>query len=166
MGMHRSAYPQIDPDAWVAPTATVAGDVVIAAECGIWHAAVIRTEGVPIRIGQGSNIQDGCVIHADPGFAATVGERVSVGHGAILHGCTVEDDVLVGMGAIILNGARICRESLVGAGTLIPEGMVVPEGSLVLGSPGRVVRETTAQERERIVTNAKDYVARRPLPLD
>ena len=154
--------PQVDPTAWVAPTATVRGDVVIGAECGIWYSAVVRTEGVPIRIGRQTNLQDGVVVHADPGYAVSIGDRVSVGHGAIVHGCHVEDDVLIGMGAILLNGSRVGGGSLIGAGALLTEGMVVPPRSVVLGSPGRVVRETTPEERQSITGNALGYVMRRP----
>lgn len=159
---HQGRSPTMAASAWVAPTATIRGDVTLGEHVGIWYSAVIRTEEVPIRVGDGTNIQDGCIVHADPGYPTTIGARVSVGHAAILHGCTIADDVLVGMGAIVLNGAVIGERSIIGAGTLIPQGMVVPPESLVIGSPGRVRRATTAAEHERIALNAEVYIQRKP----
>lgn len=149
--------PDIDPASWVAPSATVAGDVTLGAGSSLWYSVVARADAESVRVGVSTNIQDGCVLHADPGFPLVVGDRVSVGHRAVLHGCTVEDDVLVGMGAVVLNGARIGAGSLVGAGALVTQGTVVPPGSLVLGAPASVVRPTTEAERAGIRKNALHY---------
>ncbi|WP_203237000.1 gamma carbonic anhydrase family protein [Nocardia panacis] len=150
--------PEIDDSAWLAPNATVIGRVRLAAEVGIWYQAVLRGDFETIEVGARSNIQDGCVLHADPGCPLTVGSGVSVGHNAILHGCTVEDDVLVGMGATVLNGAVIGAGSLVAANALIPEGARIPPGSLVAGVPGRVRRELRPEELDRIRVNAAVYL--------
>ena len=152
------ASPTVDPTAWTAPTAVLVGDVHVAAGASIWYGAVLRSEFEPIRIGAGSNVQDNCVIHVDPGHPATLGERVSVGHGAVLHGCTVEDDVLVGMGATVLNGARIGAGSMVAAGALVLEGVDVPPGSLVAGVPGKVRRALSEEEQQVVRANAEVYV--------
>ncbi|MBF6175609.1 gamma carbonic anhydrase family protein [Nocardia blacklockiae] len=149
--------PEIADSAWVAPNATVIGRVRLAAEVSVWYSAVIRGDLEEIAVGAGSNIQDGCVLHADPGFPLTVGTGVSVGHNAILHGCTVGDDVLVGMGATVLNGAVIGAGSLIAANALIPEGAQIPPGSLVAGVPGKVRRELGEAERDRIRLNAAVY---------
>ncbi len=150
--------PQIDDTAWVAPNATVIGRVRLGAEVGIWYSAVLRGDLEDITVGPRTNIQDGCVLHADPGFPLTVGAGVSVGHNAILHGCTVGDDVLVGMGATVLNGAVIGEGSLIAANALIPEGAQIPPGSLVAGVPGKVRRELGEAELERIRLNATVYL--------
>ncbi|MEU5051706.1 gamma carbonic anhydrase family protein [Streptomyces sp. NPDC021096] len=150
--------PEIDPAAFVAPTSVVAGDVTLAADTSVWYGAVLRADCGPITLGAGSNIQDNCTVHVDPGFPVTVGERVTVGHNAVLHGCTVEDDVLIGMGATVLNGARIGAGSLVAAQALVPQGMQVPPGSLVAGVPAKVRRELTAEELEHIRLNAVMYL--------
>lgn len=150
--------PDVDPAAFVAPTAVLVGDVTLAAGAGVWYHAVLRADGGPIVIGADSNIQDNCTVHVDPGFPVSVGERVTVGHNAVLHGCTVEDDVLVGMGATVLNGARIGAGSLVAAQALVPQGMDVPPGSLVAGVPAKVRRTLTAEEREHIRLNAAEYL--------
>lgn len=150
--------PSIDPEAFAAPTSVVIGDVVLAAGASIWYQTVLRGDGGPIRIGAGSNIQDNCTVHVDPGFPVEVGERVSVGHNAVLHGCTVADDVLIGMGATVLNGARIGAGSLVAAQALVPQGMEVPPGSLVAGVPAKVKRALTDEEREIIKLNAAVYL--------
>ncbi|MFF2087397.1 gamma carbonic anhydrase family protein [Nocardia sp. NPDC058176] len=150
--------PQIDDTAWIAPNATVIGRVRLAAEVGIWYSAVLRGDLEEISVGAGTNIQDGCVLHADPGFPLTVGTGVSVGHNAILHGCTIGDDVLVGMGATVLNGAVIGAGSLIAANALIPEGAQIPPGSLVAGVPGKVRRELTQGQRDGIKLNAAVYV--------
>lgn len=150
--------PQIDDTAWVAPTATVIGRVRLGAQVSVWYGAVIRGDLEDIGVGAGSNIQDGCVLHADPGFVLSVGSGVSVGHNAILHGCTIGDDVLVGMGATVLNGAVIGAGSLIAANALIPEGAQIPPGSLVAGVPGKVRRELSEVEHERIELNATVYL--------
>ncbi|HEX5566603.1 MAG TPA: gamma carbonic anhydrase family protein [Streptomyces sp.] len=149
--------PVVDPEAYTAPTAVVVGEVSLGAGASVWYNAVLRGDCDAISIGAGSNVQDNCTVHADPGFPVAVGERVSVGHNAVLHGCTVEDDVLVGMGATVLNGARVGAGSLVAAHALVPQGMEIPPGSLVAGVPARVRRELTAEEREGIRLNARTY---------
>ncbi|MFI9201375.1 gamma carbonic anhydrase family protein [Streptomyces sp. NPDC053048] len=150
--------PDVDPEAFTAPTSVVLGDVTLAAGASVWYHAVLRADCGPITLGAGSNVQDNCTVHVDPGFPVTVGERVTVGHNAVLHGCTVEDDVLVGMGATVLNGAVIGAGSLVAAQALVPQGMRVPPGSLVAGVPAKVRRELTDEEREHIRTNAEMYL--------
>jgi carbonic anhydrase/acetyltransferase-like protein (isoleucine patch superfamily) len=150
--------PEIDPEAFTAPTSVVIGQVTMAAGSSAWYHAVLRADGGPIVIGADSNIQDNCTVHVDPGFPVSVGERVSVGHNAVLHGCTVEEDVLIGMGATILNGASIGAGSLVAAQSLVPQGMRVPPGSLVAGVPAKVKRELTDEEREHIKLNAAAYL--------
>ena len=155
IGGHR---PHVAATAWIAPGAVVAGRVTLGADAGVWYQAVVRADLDSIDVGAGSNLQDGVVVHADPGFPVSVGANVSVGHRAVLHGCTIEDEVLIGMGAIVMNGARIGSGTIVGAGALIPEGAVIPAGSLVLGMPGKVRRETTADERESVARNAAAYV--------
>ncbi|MFF4952045.1 gamma carbonic anhydrase family protein [Streptomyces chattanoogensis] len=152
------AEPSIDPAAFTAPTSVVVGDVTLAPGASVWYHAVLRADCGPIVLGADSNIQDNCTVHVDPGFPVTVGERVSVGHNAVLHGCTVEDDVLVGMGATVLNGAHIGAGSLVAAQALVPQGMRVPPGSLVAGVPAKVKRELTDEERETIKLNAAMYL--------
>ncbi|WP_330243749.1 MULTISPECIES: gamma carbonic anhydrase family protein [unclassified Streptomyces] len=155
MGGHE---PDIDVAAFAAPTSVVIGEVTMAAGSSAWYQAVLRADCAPITIGADSNIQDNCSVHADPGFPVTVGERVSVGHNAVLHGCTVEDDVLVGMGATVLNGAHIGAGSLIAAQALVPQEMQVPPGSLVAGVPAKVKRELTEEELEGIKFNAVGYV--------
>lgn len=154
-----SLYPElIAADAWVAPNATVVGRVEIGARASVWWGAVIRGDVEPIHIGAESNIQDLCCLHSDPGFPCTIGDRVTVGHRAIVHGAVVEDEVLVGMGAILLNGARIGQHSLIGAGALVTEGKVIPPRSLVIGMPARIVRELSDEEVEKLRWSAKHYV--------
>jgi carbonic anhydrase/acetyltransferase-like protein (isoleucine patch superfamily) len=150
--------PEVDLEAWVAPGATVVGAVRLGPSVGIWYGAVLRGDGDSITIGARSNIQDGCAVHADPGFPVVLGEGVSVGHNAVVHGCTIEDDVLIGMGAVVMNGCRVGAGTMVGAGALLPAGTVVPPGSLVVGAPGKVRRETTAEERDLIALNAVHYL--------
>ncbi|MET8650295.1 gamma carbonic anhydrase family protein [Nocardia aurea] len=150
--------PDIDDSSWIAPTATVIGRVTLGAEVSVWYGAVLRADLEDITIGPATNIQDGCVLHADPGFPLTVGTGVSVGHNAILHGCTVGDNVLVGMGATVLNGAVIGEGSLIAANALIPEGAQIPPGSLVAGVPGKVRRELSDGERDGLRLNSAVYV--------
>jgi carbonic anhydrase/acetyltransferase-like protein (isoleucine patch superfamily) len=152
--------PEIHPQAWVAPGATIVGSVRLSAGASVWYGCVLRADTDDISLGADSNLQDGCVVHADPGFATVVGSGVSVGHRAVLHGCTVEDGALIGMGAIVLNGARIGAGSLVAAGAVVLEGTVVPPGSLVAGLPARVRRDLTEEERAGIVRNTQRYVER------
>lgn len=150
--------PQLDPESWVAPNATLVGQVSLAARASAWYGAILRAEAEPIEIGAGTNIQDGVTIHVDPGFPARVGAGVSVGHNAVLHGCTVEDDCLIGMGAVVLNGATIGAGSLVAAGAVVPQGAVVPAGSMIAGVPGKVRRELSDDEIAGIRTNAQLYL--------
>ncbi|GAB2963771.1 gamma carbonic anhydrase family protein [Streptomyces pseudoechinosporeus] len=152
--------PKVDQEAFAAPTSVVLGDVTLHAGASVWYGAVLRAEFEPIVIGAGSNVQDNCTLHVDPGFPITVGERVSIGHNAVVHGATVEDDCLIGMGATVLNGAVIGAGSLVAAQALVPQGMRVPPGSLVAGVPAKVRRELTAEEREGISLNGSVYVER------
>ncbi len=149
--------PDIHPTAWLAPTATVIGRVSVGAGTGVFYGAILRGDSSTISVGSGSNLQDAVVVHADPDFPATIGSGVSVGHAAVLHGCTVQDDCLIGMGAIVLNGAVIGAGSMVAAGAVVLEGAQVPPGSLVAGVPGKVRRELTAEEREHLVHNATHY---------
>jgi carbonic anhydrase/acetyltransferase-like protein (isoleucine patch superfamily) len=149
--------PTISSEAWVAPTATVVGSATIEAGTGIFYGAVVRADMEDITIGAGSNIQDNAVVHADPGHPARVGKNVSVGHGAVLHGCTIGDGVLVGMNSTVLNGAVIGTGSLIAAQALVLEGTMIPPGSLVAGVPGKVRRQLTAQEIEHSSQNAITY---------
>jgi carbonic anhydrase/acetyltransferase-like protein (isoleucine patch superfamily) len=142
----RGRAPQLHPESWVAPNAALIGHITLAARVSIWYSATLRAEAEPIEIGFGSNIQDNVTIHVDPEFPVSVGTGVSVGHNAVLHGCTIEDYVLVGMGSTVLNGAVIGGGSLIGAGALIPQGMVIPPRSLVTGVPGRVRRALSDAE--------------------
>lgn len=153
--------PTVDPSAWIAPGAVVVGDVSVGPEASVWYAAVLRGDGDSITVGARSNVQDGCVLHADPGFPLRVGAGVSVGHRAVLHGCTVDDDVLVGMGAIVMNGARIGSGTIIGAGAVVAAGVEVPPRSLVLGLPAKVRREVTDDELAEVLANAATYVERR-----
>lgn len=149
--------PDCDPQSWVAPTACLIGQVRLAAGVGIWYSATLRAEAELIDIGAGSNVQDGVTVHVDPGFPARIGAGVSVGHNAVLHGCTVEDGALIGMGAIVLNGAVIGAGSLVAAGALVPQGIVIPPRSLVAGVPGKVRRELSDAELAHNRHNAAVY---------
>lgn len=143
---------------FIAENATVIGDVTLADDVNIWFGAVIRGDKDRVTVGAGSNIQDNAVVHTTATFPVSIGAEVSVGHGAILHGCTIRDRVLVGMGAIVLNGAVVGEGSIIGAGAVVTEGKEIPPHSLVLGVPGRVVRETTPDQQEGILRNARDYV--------
>lgn len=149
---------KIHPTAFVAPGATVVGDVTLAEEASVWFGVVIRGDTESIRIGPRTNVQDGCILHADPGQPCTLGVGVSLGHGAIVHGATVEDEALVGIRAVVLNGARIGRGSIVGAGAVVPPGTQIPAGCLVLGTPGRVTRATGPDDWELIRRTAAHYV--------
>ena len=151
--------PSLAPSAWMAPNATLIGDVHLAAEASLWWNVVVRGDTDRISIGERSNIQDGSVLHTDAGIQLQIGRGVTVGHMVMVHGCSIGDNCLIGIGSILLNRAVIGRNSLVGANTLIPEGKVFPEGVLILGSPGKVVRELTAEEIARISSSADHYVA-------
>jgi carbonic anhydrase/acetyltransferase-like protein (isoleucine patch superfamily) len=148
---------RVHPTAWTADNATLTGVVTLAGEASVWYGAVVRGDGEPIEIGERSNIQDGSVLHTDRGHPISIGAGVSVGHRAVLHGCTIDDDVLIGMGAIVMNGCRVGAGSTIGAGALLPENTVVPPGSLVLGMPARVRRELTDDEQAAIRANAATY---------
>jgi len=143
---------------FVAPTATVTGDVTLGDETGIWFGAVLRGDRDRIEIGAGSNVQDNAVVHTSSGYPARIGREVSVGHGAILHGCTIGDRVLVGMGAIVMNGAVVGEDSIIAAGAVVTEGTVIPPGSVVMGVPAKVVKEITPVQKEGIRKNAERYI--------
>ena len=143
---------------FVAGNATVIGDVTVGKQVGIWFGAVIRADRDRIVIGDRSNIQDNCVVHTSKGFPVTIGNDVSVGHGAILHGCTIGNRVLVGMGAIIINGAKVGDGSIIGAGAVITEGMDIPPNSVVIGVPGRIVKQVDQVQQQHILNNAVSYV--------
>jgi carbonic anhydrase/acetyltransferase-like protein (isoleucine patch superfamily) len=148
----------IDPTAFVASSASVMGEVTLGADSSVWYQAVLRADLAAITIGAESNIQDGAIVHVDSGLPCIVGRRVGVGHRVILHGCVVEDECLIGMGSVLLNGVRVGTGSVVAAGAVIPEGMVVPPGSLVMGVPGRIVRPVDPALRERIADTWTHYV--------
>lgn len=150
--------PRIADSAWIADSAQIIGRVEMAADSNVWFGAVLRGDTENIRIGVGSNVQDGSVVHADPGFPATIGDHVTVGHLVMLHGCTVGDNTLIGMQAVVLNGAKIGRNCIVGAGALISAGKVFPDNSLIVGSPARVLREVTPEQVEDIRRGSEHYV--------
>lgn len=152
--------PAIDADAWVAPSADVIGDARLAAGASVWFGAVIRADNTPIVVGERSNVQEGAMLHSDPGSPLTIGADCTIGHHAILHGCTIGDRVLVGMGAVVLNRAVIGEDCLIGAGALVTEGKVFPPGSLIVGSPARTVRELDATTRAGLLLSAQNYVER------
>jgi carbonic anhydrase/acetyltransferase-like protein (isoleucine patch superfamily) len=150
--------PKIDKDSWFAPNSVLIGDVTLKKNANIWFNATLRGDVEPITIGESSNIQDGSVVHTDPGCPAIVGKNVTVGHLVMLHGCIIGDDCLIGIGCTILNKAKIGRHSIIGANALVTENKVIPERSLVLGSPGKVVRQVTDDEIKHIKENAQHYV--------
>jgi carbonic anhydrase/acetyltransferase-like protein (isoleucine patch superfamily) len=152
-----SFSPQLAAGAWAAPSADLIGDVRLGARASVWFGAVLRGDNTPLILGDDTNFQDGSVGHSDAGFPLTIGARVTVGHQAILHGCTVADDCLIGMGARILNGAVIEPECIVGAGALITEGKHFERGSLIVGAPARVVRQVTDEERQLLRESAQHY---------
>ncbi len=150
--------PEIHPEAWVASNTTIIGKVKLKKNSSIWFNAVLRGDIELITIGENSNIQDGSVLHTDPGYPLTVGKGVTVGHMVMLHGCQISDDTLIGIGSIILNNAKIGKNCIVGANTLITENKIIPDNSLVVGSPGRVLRKVTDEEIKAILENGKHYV--------
>ncbi|MDI4237127.1 gamma carbonic anhydrase family protein [Bradyrhizobium sp. Arg237L] len=153
------AEPALDPSAWIAPTAAIIGDVRIGAESGVWFHCVLRGDANFIQIGKRTNIQDGTVVHVDPGeFATVIGDDVTIGHACIIHGCRLEDQAFVGMGAIVMNGAVIERGGVLGAGALLTTGRKIGPGELWTGTPAKLQRVLTEQEREEFVTNASHYV--------
>jgi carbonic anhydrase/acetyltransferase-like protein (isoleucine patch superfamily) len=149
---------QIDPSAYIAPGVVILGDVTIGAESSVWFNAVLRGDVEAIRIGRGTNIQDLSMLHADAGFPCVIGDRVTVGHLAIVHGATIEDDVMIGMRSVVMNGARIGAGSIVAVGAVVTEGVQVPPGSLVVGLPGKVKRPVTEADKELIRHAAEHYV--------
>ena len=154
---YRGVWPTIDPSAFVAPDATIVGNVTIAADASVWFGAVIRGDVAAVRVGARSNVQDTCVLHADEGAPCIIGANCTLGHGAIIHGATLGDRVLVGMNATVLTGSSLGDDSIVAAGTVLPEGKAMAAGQLVMGTPGRAVRPTTAAERERILRGSANY---------
>lgn len=151
--------PAIDPSAWVADSATVIGHVRLAARTSIWFGSILRGDTEWITVGEGSNVQESCVLHTDHGYPLELAARVTVGHQAMLHGCTVGEGSLIGIQAVVLNGARIGRSSLVGAGSLVTEGKVFPDGVLIMGSPAKVVRELTPEQIAGLERSAAHYQA-------
>jgi carbonic anhydrase/acetyltransferase-like protein (isoleucine patch superfamily) len=149
--------PTLGEDAWAAPSADLIGDVRLGARASVWFGPVLRGDNTPLILAEDTNFQDGAVGHSDPGAPLTIGARVTVGHQAILHGCTVADDCLIGMGARILNGAVIGRECIVGAGALVTEGKQFDAGSLIVGSPARAVRPITAEEKWALRASSDHY---------
>jgi carbonic anhydrase/acetyltransferase-like protein (isoleucine patch superfamily) len=150
--------PQISDSAWVADNAQVMGDVHMAPDSSVWFSSVVRGDTATIQIGEGTNIQDGSVLHADHGVPLTIGKHVTVGHMVQLHGCTIGDESLIGIGSIVLNGAKIGKNCLVGAGSLVTEGKEFPDGSMILGSPAKVVRQLTPEQIEGLRRSAQGYV--------
>lgn len=152
-------HPEIDSTAWVAPDANLIGKVILKAESSVWFGTTIRGDNETIEVGQGSNVQENCVLHTDMGFPLTIGANCTIGHKAMLHGCTIGDGSLIGMGAVILNGARIGKGCLIGACALITEGKEIPDGSLVMGSPGKIVRTLDDGARAKLLLSAAGYRA-------
>ena len=150
--------PQIAPSAWVAENAQVMGSVTMGANASVWFGATARGDTETITIGEGSNIQDGSVLHADYGQPLTVGKNVTVGHMVMLHGCTIGDESLIGIGAVVLNGAKIGKNCLVGAGSLVTEGKEFPDGSMIMGTPAKVVRQLTPEQIQGLRESAKHYI--------
>jgi carbonic anhydrase/acetyltransferase-like protein (isoleucine patch superfamily) len=149
--------PDIHPDAWIAPTAVLIGRVVVEAGASIWFGATLRGDNEEIRVGAGSNVQENAVLHTDMGYPLTIGANCTVGHKAMLHGCIIGDQTLIGMSATVLNGARIGNQCLIGAASLVTEGKVIADGSLVMGSPAKVIRALDDAARARLLTSAQNY---------
>lgn len=149
--------PTIHEDTWVAPDANLIGDVVLEEGASVWFGCTLRGDNERLTIGKGTNVQENCVFHTDMGFPLTLGENVTIGHKAMLHGCTVGDGSLIGMGATVLNGAKIGKGCLIGAGALVTEGKVIPDGTMVLGSPGKVVRELDDATKQGLIASALHY---------
>ena len=151
--------PTMHKDSWVASNAVLIGKVVLKKDANIWFNVVLRGDIEPITVGEGSNVQDGSVFHTDPDCPLTIGKNVTVGHMVMLHGCTIDDETLIGIGSTILNKTKIGKNCIIGANTLITENKVIPDRSLVVGSPGKIIRQVTDEEIENIKENANDYVA-------
>lgn len=149
--------PQIHEDTWVAADANLIGKVVMEAGSSVWFGCTIRADHEEIRIGEGSNVQEDCVMHIDAGFPLSIGRNCTIGHKVMLHGCTIGDNTLIGMGAMVLNGAKIGKNCLIGAGALVTENKVIPDNSLVMGVPGKVVREVDEKNAQRITAGALHY---------
>ena len=156
LGDYRPELPE-NGDYWIAPDANVIGQVVVESGVSIWFGATLRGDTEPLSIGAGSNIQENTVIHSDPGFPVRIGQNCTIGHKAMIHGCTIGDESLIGMGATVLNGARIGSGCLIGAGALIPEGKAIPDGSLVMGMPGKVVRVLDEEAQAGLLESAETY---------
>ncbi len=157
--------PEVDPEAWVAPGAVLVGKVIVRRGASVWYGCVLRSdmEGAEIDIGEDANIQDGTVVHVDENMSCRVGARVTVGHGAVLHACVIEDDALIAMGATVLSGAKVGRGSIVAAGAVVPEGMEIPPGVIAAGVPAKVRRELTDEDRARLEHGWKTYARLRDL---
>ena len=149
--------PRVAETAWVADSAQVMGRVTLGEDSSVWFGAVLRGDSDRITVGRGSNVQDGSVLHADAGVPLVVGENVTIGHKVMLHGCTIGDESLIGIGAVVLNGARIGRNCLVGAGALVTEGKEFPDGSMIIGSPAKAVRQLTPEQIEGLRSSARHY---------
>ncbi len=149
--------PQIHDDTWAAPDANLIGKVVMEQGASVWFGCTLRADHEEIRVGEGSNVQENCVMHVDPGFPLTIGKNCTIGHKVMLHGCTIGENSLIGMGAIVLNGAKIGKNCLIGAGALITEGKEIPDNSLVMGSPGKVVRQLDDSAAQRLTLSALHY---------
>jgi len=156
--MFKGRKPIIDPSAFIDETALIIGDVVIHREASVWPFAVIRGDIEPIEVGAETNIQDHTVVHTDPGYPTRIGEKVTIGHRCVVHGCTIEDEVIIGMGAVLLTGSKVGRHSIIGAGAVVREGQEIPEGSIAVGVPAKVVRAVTEKDVERILNNARSYL--------
>ena len=150
--------PKLDPNSWVASNSVIIGKVELKKDSNIWFNVTLRGDVEPITVGEGSNVQDGSVVHSDPGCPVIIGKNVTIGHLVMLHGCVIEDDCLIGIGSTILNKAKIGKNSIIGANALVTENKVIPERSLVLGSPGKIVRQVTDEEIKNIKENAEHYV--------
>ncbi len=150
--------PEVHPSAYVADSAQVVGAVTLEADSSVWFQTVLRGDNERITVGAGSNVQEGSVLHTDVGHPLVIGERVTIGHGVMLHGCTIGDESLIGIGAVVLNGARIGKHCLVGAGSLVTEGKAFPDGSMILGSPAKVVRQLTPEQIEGLRRSARHYM--------
>lgn len=150
--------PDISKSSFIAPNASVIGNVVLSAHASVWFNVVIRADLAQVKIGKNSNIQDGCILHVDEGFPITIAQNVTIGHKAMLHGCSIDEGSLIGINAVVLNGAKIGKNCLVGANALVTENMVIPDGSLVLGSPAKVIKQLDEKTKVMIVEGAAHYV--------
>ena len=147
-----------DDNFWIAPNASVIGEVNLERDVSIWFNAILRADNEPITIGEGSNVQDGAIIHTDPGYACNIGKKVTVGHMAMLHGCSIGDGSLIGIGSVVLNGAKIGKNCIIGSKALVTEGMEVPDGSMVLGIPGKIKKTLTDEEQSVVPLGAEHYI--------